>query len=309
MKNELKIVFVGMPDMALVCLSNLLEKKFNIVAVVPPNKNHNTYKTLAEYSKNKGLNVIDFEKSPNEKECIEKIKKLNADIGVVCSYNFKLNNEFLSTTSLGYINCHPSLLPYYRGAMPYFHIIKNNEKMSAITLHFMDENFDTGDIIYQEKFELLPWETMGTLFNRTNYMFSDALIKILSDYQNGIDFKRIPQPKEKGYITAPKTDGNFKIRWNKTVDETACLIRACNPFFNAFTNFRKTPAKILKAMPIKAEHNIPLGRIAKADEKHLYIAAKDGFLSVEIIQLSSWGIFNVNEFYYTFSPREDEFFD
>lgn len=309
MEKKLKIVFVGMPDMALVCLSNLLEKKFNIVGVVPPNKTHNTYKTLVEYAKSKGLNVIDFDKSPNEKECIEKIKQLSADIGVVTSFNFKLSKEFLLTTSLGYINCHPSLLPYYRGAMPYFHIIKNNEKISAITLHFMDENFDTGDIIYQEKFEILPWETMGTLFNRTNYMFSDALIKVLGDYQNGIDFKRIPQPKEKGYITAPKINGNFKIRWNKSVDETACLIRACNPFFSAFTSFRSNPVKILKARPTKVEHNLPLGQIAKADGKSLYIAAKDGFLSVEILQLSTWGIFTPMDFYYTFSPREDEFFN
>ncbi len=309
MDRRLKIVFVGMPDMAYVCLSNMLAKKFNILCVVPPNKSHNTYPAFIQYVESQGLKVINFNKNPNEPDCINTIKELNADIGVVCSYNYKLSKDFLSTTRLGYINCHPSILPDYRGAMPYFHIIKNAEKISGITLHFMDEDFDTGDIVYQEKFELLPWETMGTLFNRTNYMISDALIKILSDYENGIDFKRIPQPKDSRYIQAPKTEGNLKIRWNKKASEISSLIKACNPFFNAFTNFRKVPVKIIKAHPVKYSHNLEFGQIAKVDEKNLFIATGEGCLSVEILQLSSWGIFNTQEFYYTFTPTTNEFFE
>ena len=309
MGSKLKIVFVGTPDMAYVCLSKLLEKKFDIVSVVPPHKTHLTYKGFTEYCKNKNLNIINFEKTPNEIETIEKIKELKADIGIVCSYNFKLSKEFLSSTSLGYINCHPSLLPKYRGAMPYFHIIKNGEKISGVTLHFMDENFDTGDIVYQETFDILPWENMGTLFNRTNYMIADGLVKILSDYEKGIDFKKTPQIKDNTFITAPKTDGNLKIRWNKSVDEISCLIRACNPFFNALTNFRNTQVKIIKAHAIKCLHNLKYGQIAKCNENNLLVAAMDGYLSIETLQLSTWGIFNPMEFYYTFSPKEDEFFE
>lgn len=308
MDKKLKIIFVGTPDMAFVCLSNLLEKKFDISAVVPPHKNHPTYYGFVEYCRSKNLNIIDFEKTPNEQNCINKIKELNADIGVVCSYSFKLSGDFLSTTDLGYINCHPSALPYYRGAMPYFHIIKNGEKQSGITLHFMDNDFDTGDIVYQEIFDVLPWENMGTLFNRTNFMISDALIKVLSNYEKGIDFKRTPQPNDKCYIEAPKVDGNFKIRWNKKPDEISCLIRACNPFYSAITTYRNTQAKILKAHPINVNHNLKFGQIAKCDEEKLYVACQNGYLAIDTIQLSTWGIFNPMEFYYTFTPREDEFF-
>ncbi|MBR2068269.1 MAG: methionyl-tRNA formyltransferase [Candidatus Gastranaerophilales bacterium] len=305
--KKLKIIFVGMPDMAVICLNNLLEKKFNIVGVIPPEKTHETYNTFINFTKVHKLNIIDFEKTPNEKECIEKIKKLNADIGVVCSYNCLLNADFLKTTKLGYINAHPSLLPDYRGAMPYFHIIKNGEKKSGVTLHFMDETFDTGDIIYQEVFDLLPWETMGTLFNRTNYMISDALIKVLSDYENGIDFKRIPQSKSSFYIKAPKTDGHLKIRWNKKPNELYCLIKACNPFFNAFTSFRNTAMKVMKASPIEYPHKLPPGQIAQANENSLLVACQGGYLSIEILQLATWGVFSPKEFYYTFTPTTEEF--
>ncbi len=121
--EKLKIVFVGMPDMALVCLDNLLEKKFNIVCVVPPKKTHETFNFFKGFVESRNLKLFEFIESPNEASYVEKLGELNADIGVVCSYNYLLKKEFLNTTKMGYINCHPSLLPDYRGAAPYFHII------------------------------------------------------------------------------------------------------------------------------------------------------------------------------------------
>ena len=305
-KEKLKIIFVGMPDMALICLSNLLEKDFNIVGVVPPKKNHETYEYFKQFVNFKNLNLIEYENTCNEDICIEKIKKLNADIGVVCSYNYKLSKEFLSTTKMGYINSHPSLLPHYRGAAPYFHIINNGEKESGITLHFMDETFDTGDIVYQNKFKLLPNETMGSLFNRTNYMISDGLIKILETIETGKELKRFPQDKEKKYIDAPKVDGNFKIRWKRSAEEIESLIRASNPFYNAFCFFRGVNMKIIKASAVKKNHNLNFGEIVICNDKEILIAAKDGFVSLEIFQIGTWGVMNPQDFCLVFNPKKGE---
>ena len=129
-ENKLKIIFVGTPDMAPICINELLENNFEIVAVVPPLKNHSTYNSFKNFVLSKNLNLIEFEKSPNEKEYIKKLKSYNADIGIVCSYNVLLSKDFISTTKMGFINSHPSLLPKHRGANPYFHIIK---KLPLIT--------------------------------------------------------------------------------------------------------------------------------------------------------------------------------
>ena len=118
--KKLKIIFVGTPDMALICLDGLVRNNFEIAAVVPPRKDHVTYNLFKSFVNDKKLNLLEFNDSPNEKEYIEKLKELNADIGVVWSYNIKLSSVFLKTTKMGYINCHPSLLPDYRGGMPYF---------------------------------------------------------------------------------------------------------------------------------------------------------------------------------------------
>ena len=276
MKKNLKIIFVGIPDMALICLENLLKANFNIIGVVPPKKNHETYYYFSKFVLEKGLNLIEFEKSPNEKNCIDKIKALEADIGVICSYNDKLSKDFINTTKLGYINCHPSLLPYYRGAAPYFHIVNNGEKISGITLHFIDEKFDSGDIIYQEKFDLLPNETMGTIFNRTTYMLSDALIKILDKINSNEEIKRYPQPKG-NFVKAPHVEGSFKINWSDDVFKIERLIRATNPFYNVWTKFRGVGVKIISASAISQKHDEKNGTIVKADNNTLLVAAGGGY--------------------------------
>ena len=305
--DKLKIVFVGTPDMALVCLDGLTKKKFDIVAVVPPNKNHAMYSVFKNFTLEKRLNFIDFAQSPNEPQCIEKIKALNADIGVVCSYDFKLSPEFLKTTKMGYINCHPSLLPDYRGPMPYFHIINNKERMSGITLHLMDEDYDTGDIIYQKEFEILKNETIGTLFNRTNFMFLDALIKVLTDIQNGVRITKIPQNKTKKYKQAPVVCGYYKINWKNNVDDIDALIRACNPFYSAYCYFRGLDMKIIRAKTIMKNHEHECGIITKASEKELVVADFVGFVSVEVLQMASWGIFTPKDFYEIFTPTTQEY--
>lgn len=307
MENKLKIIFVGVPDMGLICLSNLLKNNFNIVGVVPPDKSNDAYFYFKNFVKERKLNFLDFSDSPNEKSYIEKIKNLNADIGVVCSYNIKLSKEFLDTTRLGYINCHPSLLPLYRGAMPYFHIINNAEKFSGITLHFMDENFDTGDIIYQQSFELIPNETMGILFNRTTYMLSDALIKTLKELQENSQIKRIPQTKNIDAPKAPKVASDFKINWVDDIEKIERLIRAANPFFAVYTTFRQTSFKIIKAHIVEKCESEDFGRIFQADEKNLIISANGGKLALDVFQVGTWGIFTPEDFYNTFSPKTNEF--
>ena len=304
--DKLKIIFVGTPDMAIICLDNLLKNNFDIVGVVPPLKDNISYRAFKNFSLDKKLNFLEFENSPNEEKFIEKIKSINADIGVVCSYNIKLSSDFLKTTKQGFINCHPSLLPDYRGGMPYFHIIKNNEKKSGITLHFMDENFDTGDIIYQESFEISPFETMGTLFNKTNFMISDALCKTLKNIENNEKIERISQNKTTKFKKAPIVNGYFKINWNSTIDDIDALIRACNPFYTVYCYFRGAEMKIIKAHKIFKNHNHQYGEIIKTSKKEILIAAPLGYISLDVVQVGTWGVFVAEDFCSIFKPLVGE---
>ncbi|GBF23371.1 methionyl-tRNA formyltransferase, partial [Candidatus Gastranaerophilus sp. (ex Termes propinquus)] len=116
-----KIVLVGMPDMASVCLNRLVAEGFQIVALVPPSRSNPSNALISNFAKSLGVEVFNFEKSPNDPDFIGLISALEADIGLICSYDKLLSKDFLATTKMGYINCHPSLLPHYRGANPYHH--------------------------------------------------------------------------------------------------------------------------------------------------------------------------------------------
>ena len=150
---------------------------------------------------------------------------------------------------------------------------------------------------------------MGTIFNRTNYMLSDGLVKVLTEIEKNGDIKRIPQVEKENLKIAHKVDGNFRLRWNTySIFEIERLIRACNPFYNAFTTFRNTNFKIMNARAVPYKHNLKFGKIFKANEKNLLVAAKEGLLDIKYLQLGSWGYFGAEEFYYMFTPREDEYF-
>lgn len=301
-----KILFIGMPDMATVCLNKLLDSNINIKAVILPDKTNVSRETIRSIAKNKGgIEILEYDISPNESRLIEKIKALDIDLGVISSLNHKLSKKFLSAAHDGFINCHPSPLPHYRGANPYFHIILNNEQTGGITIHFADENFDTGEIIAQEFFPTMKKETMGMLFSRTNFMMADLLLKVLKQYEK--DGKLESKPQGKGdFIKAPNIKGDLFINWEEDILKTERLIRAANPFYNAITNFRGGYIRIISGdYEIKKHKNEP-GTILNVTKDSFKIASNGGFYIPTVIQAGAWGIYPVKEFIEKFSPKQNE---
>lgn len=304
LKNK-KILFMGMPDMALVCLNKLISTGLDIGAVILPDKTNISRQNLANVAQNAGIKILEYENTPNEPGFTEKTKALNCDIGVICSFNHKLSADFLNTTKDGFINCHPSLLPKYRGANPYFHIIKNGETTTGITLHFADENFDTGKIITRESFPLMKKETMGMLFSRTNFMMAKLLSKTLIKYKITGEIDSTPQ-KTGDFIKAPNIKNDFYINWSDNILKTERLIRASNPFYNVLTNFRGGYIRFVAGNHKLEQHNKPFGQIVKIKKNLMQIASNGGYYFPNVIQAGSWGIYSIEEFIEKFTPNVGE---
>ena len=163
-KFSKRILFVGIPDMAYICLDGLLTAGINIVGVMGPKKTHNTYDNFKDFAKSRGMNFIEWDNLKDPK-LLDYLKSLNIDAAVVASFNYKIPKVLLDIPKAGFINIHPSLLPKYRGGNPYSTVIINGEQETGVTLHFMDEGFDTGDIITQKKLilhHLKQWELFLT---------------------------------------------------------------------------------------------------------------------------------------------------
>ena len=286
-----------MPDMALVCMAKLVAEHVNIVACVPPPKNDSTYKLFCDFAKQLGLNIISYENSVLDKDFLEKIKALESDLGIVCSYCKLLPMEFLNITKDGFINTHPSLLPKYRGGNPYSHVIINGEKETGVTLHKMDEHFDTGDIVAQQKVEIFDTDTMGTIFNRLNFLAANMLLHFLVKYEKVEKIIGTPQPQG-DFVKAPSIKSateDVLINWNKPAIEIDRFIRALNPFINAGTRYRQNYLKIHTAYIENHDSGFYPGTIVSTDGD-LGVATKKGTIHITVLQAGSYFIGEASEF-------------
>lgn len=303
-----KVLFVGIPDMAYVCLDGLIMAGVNIVGVVGPKKNHPTYLGFKNFVIQRNLNFIECEKL-DDVFFIQKIKALNADIAVVCSFNYKIPKIMLESVKGGFINVHPSLLPKYRGPNPYSVVILNGESETGVTLHFMDENFDTGDIIAQKKLTIDKTETMGTLFNRLNILAFDMLFETLKKYETDkLSCEKQPDGDfEMGKLLSE--DALF-INFEKSAKEIESLIRALNPFVLARTNFRGTLVKILSAEVINETlpANYPTGTIVRIERYKFYVATGKGLIAMTSMQFGSFFAGTSKEFIEILNPKVGEKF-
>jgi len=302
-----RVLFLGIPDMAYICLDGLVMSGVNIVGVLGAKKDHPTYLSFKNFAKSRDLNFIEYDRL-DDKNFIDEIKVLKADIAVVCSFNYKIPKVLLEAVKGGFINVHPSLLPKYRGANPYSAAIINNEKETGVTLHFMDENFDTGDIISQKKIQISSMETMGTLFNRLNMLALGMLVETLKEYEKS-DLPRKKQPDGK-FEEGKLFDGDlFFINYEKTAEEIERFIRSLNPFLIATTGFRKNPVKIFAAQSAKGKSEALPGTIVKIGDDKFYIATKDGLLCPTVLQFGSFFTGTASDFIKILNPKIGEKFE
>ena len=302
-----RVLFIGIPDMAYICLDGLLQAGVNIVGVLGPKKSHSTYTNFRQFALSRKMNFIEWD-SLKDENFLQELKNLNLDVAVVASFNYKIPKEVLDIPKYGIINIHPSLLPKYRGGNPYSSVIINGEKETGVTLHFMDEGFDTGDIITQRKVELSPIETMGTLFNRLNLLGMQMLVGVLSELEKG-DLPRYTQPKGEFITGQSLKDEDLFIDYKKSAVEIDRFIRGLNPFLIASTTFRGNMIKLFMASVVEGDSSkFPAGAIAKVEKDKFYIATGDGFICPTAIQFGSFFVGNTQDFIKILAPKVGEVF-
>lgn len=309
-KNAFKkrILFVGIPDMAYIGLDGLLMAGVNIVGVLGPKKDHNMYFDFRNFVLSRRLNFIEYDEL-DEPQLIQKIQDLNIDVAVVCSFNYKIPKVLINSTKDGFINVHPSLLPKYRGGNPYSRVIMNGETETGVTIHFMDESFDTGDIIIQKGYHIHSKATMGTIFNELNVIGIELLLQVLQAYETQ-ELPRIPQPKGDFISGKSLDDRDLFINYNKTAEEIERFIRALNPFLIANTTFRGNMMRIMKAEVASDAYCIPhpAGTVAKIEDDKFYIATAKGLIAPTVLQFGSFFMGDSKDFIRIVNPKIGEEF-
>lgn len=303
-----RVLFIGIPDMAYICLDGLKAAGVNIVGAFGAKKNHGTYNSFKYFADNRNVNFIEYD-SLQDDEFISRIKALKPDVAVVCSFNYKIPKVLLDALPDGFINIHPSLLPEYRGGNPYSAVIINGEKVTGVTLHFMEESFDTGDIISQKQIPITPKETMGTLFNKLNLLGLEMLLSVLRDFEKG-KLPRRKQPSGEFPVGKLLSDEELFIDFNNSAQEIERFIRGLNPFFNASTFFRKTFVKIFSAdiANFSVNSQNPVGTIEKIQDGRFFIKTSNGLIAPKVLQFGSFFVSDSSDFAKILNIKKGEIF-
>ncbi len=213
-------------------------------------------------------------------EAVAEIRALSPDVIVVMAYGQILPRSVLEIPRVGCLNLHASLLPRHRGAAPIQAAIVAGDRESGISVMYMDEGLDTGDVLLQTRIEIGPDETGGTLHDRLSELAPGAIEEALAQLQAGTA-PRLPQDSSAATY-APKLEReNGRIDWTETATLIERKIRAFNPWPGAFTRLRDESGAERK---LKI-HRAKLVTGGRADPENLMLAAQDGLLQLEEIQL------------------------
>ncbi|HEY2615251.1 MAG TPA: methionyl-tRNA formyltransferase [Chthoniobacterales bacterium] len=232
-------------------------------------------------------------------EAVAEIRALAPEVIVVMAYGQILPRSVLEIPSVACLNLHASLLPRHRGAAPIQAAILAGDRETAITVMYMDEGLDTGDILLQSRLELASDETGGSLQDRLAQIAPEALRAALEQLQTQ-NAPRIPQ-NASAATYAPKLEReDGRIDWRETAESIEREIRAFDPWPGTFTILRDAAGregklKIFRAA-IVAPRNISPGKIFRSGNSELVIGAKEGALSLGEVQLEGKRRMNVAEF-------------
>ena len=216
-----------------------------------------------------------------DREAIDQIRALAPDVIVVMAYGQILPRAVLEIPKIACLNLHASLLPRWRGAAPIQAAIAGGDREAGMTVMYMDESLDTGDILLQRKIDISPSETGATLHDRLAQIAPEALLESLRLLAAG-NAPRIPQDQALATY-APKLNREAgRLNWNESVEAIERKIRAYNPWPGAFTEFSGRNLKIFAASIVDLRGKP--GEILRKD-RELVVATSDRALSLTDVQL------------------------
>lgn len=283
--DNLKIVYMGTPDFSVGPLTKLNEK-YNIIAVVTQpdkevgRKKEIKFSPVKEYALENNIKIIQPEKIRKE---YQEILNLNPDIIITCAYGQIIPKEILEFPKYGCINIHASLLPKLRGGAPIHKAIINGYDKTGVTIMYMDEKMDSGDIIYQEEIKIEEDDNAGTLFDKLSKLGSNMIIEVLPDIINNTN-KRIKQNEEEVTYAYNITREEEKIDFNKTTKDVYNQIRGLYPWPVGYAVFDNKKVKIYESKIGNSTKEGKIGEIINIYNDSIGIKTKDSEILITSLQ-------------------------
>lgn len=227
--KDLKVVFMGTPVFAVSILEALLENVKVLLVVSQPDKEVGRKRVLTPSpvkvcAESHGIEVF----TPSKiREDYDRIKEINPDLIVTCAYGQIISKDILDIPRLGCINVHASLLPKYRGGAPIHRSILAGDKETGITIMYMDEGMDSGDMIKKNSIPITDEDTLDTLSNKLAVLGSKLLVETLPSIIDGTN-ERERQSEEEVSFARVITKADELLDFTKSSKEVYDKIRGLN---------------------------------------------------------------------------------
>ena len=245
---------MGTPEISALCLEHLIVSGLDVVSVVtgkdkPRGRGNVMTPTATKAMAVKhGIPVLtpDTLRGDEFSACLDEVRP---DIIVVVAYGKILPSSVLAYPKYGCINLHVSLLPKYRGAAPMQRAIMDGEKETGVTVMYMAEGLDTGDIVMQERFPIGPRDDFEAIHDKSALLGSRLLVKAIREIEAGTAL-RIPQDGSLSTYAAKIEKSDCKIDFSMPASRIDCIIRGATPIPGAFAYLGGKMLKIFNAIPV-----------------------------------------------------------
>lgn len=276
----MRIVFFGTPQFAVPALNALVESGQEIVGVFtqpdkPKNRGMKLMPTpVKEYACTHSIPVYQ-PATLRDSSAVELLCQLKPDLIVVAAYGKILPKEVLGLPALGCVNIHSSLLPKYRGAAPINWAILNGEERTGVTLMYMAEGLDTGDMLAQAETEIALDEDAGQLHDQLARMGAKLLVETLPSLEAGTAVA-VPQDDALSCYAPMLSKELSPVDWSRTARQIHDQVRGLVPWPSAVTQLDGVRCKLWKTALTHETTDKAPGSVVQADKRGLKLACGDG---------------------------------
>ena len=278
-------MFMGTPEIAAICLDRLVADGHTVVACVTgEDKPRGRGKVMTPTpvktaAMGHGIPVY-TPRTLRDEAFLDLLREVNPELIAVVAYGKILPPAVLDFPKHGCINAHVSLLPKYRGAAPMQRAIINGERETGVTIMYMNEGLDTGDIITAEAFPIGPFDDFETVHDTSAEIGGRLLSEVVYAIERG-EAKRVPQDSSLACYAEKIEKSDCKLDFTKSARELDFNIRGVTPIPGAFAYLNGKMLKICKALPTDERGEV--GKVISADatgEGYFTVACGEGALKV-----------------------------
>ena len=285
-KNNLKLVFMGTPEISAYVFEKMILNGYSFVGLVAQPDHPVGRKGIVEKVPTKviaekyNIPVFQPEKIRLDYSFIDEIKP---DLVITLAYGQIVPEGFLNKVPMGCLNLHGSLLPKYRGASPVQSVLINNESITGVTLMEMVKAMDAGRMYAKKEIKISDEDNATSLFNKVKEAASELVLESLPKYING-ELKGEEQDENEVTFCSIIKPEQEKLDLSLSAKEIVGWIRGLSDEPGAYLYLNNLKLKIYKAKVVDDSVTAIVGTIVKADKTGLYMQAKDGVISLLEIQ-------------------------